>query len=67
MTDNVLQSALARGKPVAAKRVQDLVNETAALRARLAAAELVAQHARKWAAHDGSLAYALQAYEEAKA
>lgn len=37
----------------------------ARLEARLQAADLLAHHARKWSPHDGALAYALQAYEEA--
>lgn len=32
----------------------------------LEAAQLVVDHARKWQAHDGALAYALRAYEESK-
>jgi len=64
MTDPIIQSALARGKPVAARRVQKLVDELERAKAKLAAAQVVAERARLWAAHDEVLAAALARYRE---
>jgi len=65
MTDPIIQSALARGKPVAARRVQALLDELERVQDKLKAAQVVAERARLWAAHDEVLAAALAEYREA--
>lgn len=56
MTDPIVQSALDRDKPVAAKRVRAIVE-------RLALAERIAKTAKKWAAHDDTLRELLREWE----
>ena len=36
------------------------------VQAQLEAADLLAEHAKKWAVHDGAVAYALMVYEEVR-
>lgn len=64
--DDVIRSALARNKPVAARRVQALVDELERAQAKLTAAQAVVERARMWAAHDDRLAVALAEYREAQ-